>query len=69
MWETGRLAKFREQWLYLVNEDPCPLDSNLPSFDLNNVTLPFYALIFGSLFALFILWIENLLVFAFKNKP
>lgn len=64
MWETGRLSRFREQWLYLVNEEPCPLDSALPSFTLKNVALPFYIFGSGAIVAILVLIIELLVYYA-----
>jgi len=67
MLERGGLSRLRKKWLFLVDEDPCPMDSTLPSFDLNNVALPFYLFIFGSVFSLLVLSIENLVYCAMKK--
>jgi hypothetical protein len=64
MWESGQLSRFREQWLYLVNKDPCALDTALPSFTLKNVALPFYIFGAGALASIIVLVIEQLVYYA-----
>ncbi|CAB3367951.1 Hypothetical predicted protein [Cloeon dipterum] len=37
----GRLDRMQERWMGLVYDDPCPRDSTLPQFGMDNVMLPF----------------------------
>ncbi|CAB3366056.1 Hypothetical predicted protein [Cloeon dipterum] len=67
MLETGRLSRARQRWLFLVDEDPCPLDSTLPSFALKHVTLPFLIFLAG-IASSFLIFIIEILVHCAKRK-
>lgn len=58
MWSSGRLARYRERWMALVIDDPCPADATLPQFGLLQVYLPFLIFFVGIGIAFFLLLME-----------